>query len=324
MKPPVAAADEAGVSDSSFTFVVDTVFNGIRLDQFLSQHIPSVSRSLVASSIRSGLVVVGGERRKSSYRLKIGEFVQGSLELPSELEVIPEKIDFPILYEDESLLVISKPPGLVVHPGSGNYQGTLVSGLVYYCQSIGEVGDRLRPGIVHRLDKDTSGVMVVAKSDYVHRSLVDDFKNRRLHKEYLALLHRSPGELKGRIVAAIGRHPIQRQKMTVRTVGGRHAATNWEVVEELESSYSLVRIHIETGRTHQIRVHMAHLGCPVAGDATYGSGRNNAPFERQLLHASRLIFNHPVTGSRVDCHAPLWPDFREVLEAFGFHDPKRL
>lgn len=322
MKSPVIAAAETGLSDSSFSFVVASGLSGVRLDQFLSQHIPSVSRSLIASSIRGGLVVVDGACRKNSYRLKVGEVVQGALETPLEPEVKPEKIEFPILFEDESLLVISKPPGLVVHPGSGHHQGTLVSGLVYYCRAISEIGDRLRPGIVHRLDKDTSGVMVVAKSDYVHRSLVDKFKNHRMHKEYLALLHGSPADKKGRIVASIGRHPVQRQKMTVRTVGGRHAATNWQLVEEFDEGLSLARVNIETGRTHQIRVHMAHLGCPVAGDTTYGSGRNNSPFGRQMLHASRLSFNHPVTGRRIDCRAPLWNDFSDILEALGFHDVK--
>lgn len=319
MKSSVEAADEKGLSDRPFIFVVSPGLSGVRLDQFLAQHIPAVSRSLITSSIRGGLIVVDGVCRKSSYRLKEGEAVQGALETPPEIEVKPEKIDFPILYEDDSLLVISKPPGVVVHPGSGNHKGTLVSGLVHHCQSIGEVGDRLRPGIVHRLDKDTSGVMVVAKSDYVHRNLVDDFKNRRMHKEYLALLHGIPAEKSGRIVASIGRHPVQRQKMAVRTVGGRHAATSWELVEEFNSGHCLVRVNIETGRTHQIRVHMAHLGCPVAGDTTYGAGSNSSLFERQMLHASRLTFNHPVTGERIDCHAPLWDDFRKVLQALGFH-----
>lgn len=318
MKSSGVAADERGLCNRLFSFVVGSGMSGMRLDQFLSQQIPSVSRSLITASIRGGLILVDGARRKSSYRLKVGEVVQGSLETPPEIEVKPEKIDFPIIHEDDSLLVISKPPGIVVHPGSGNHQGTLVSGLVHHCQSIGDVGDRLRPGIVHRLDKDTSGVMVVAKSDCVHRILVDDFKNRRMYKEYLALLHKSPAQKKGRIIASIGRHPVQRQKMAVRTVGGRHAATNWEVVENFDNGLSLVRVNIETGRTHQIRVHMAHLGCPVAGDTTYGSGRNNSIFGRQMLHASRLSFNHPVTGGRIDCHAPLWDDFRDILEAYGF------
>jgi 23S rRNA pseudouridine1911/1915/1917 synthase len=318
MKSSVATADESASYDSLLSLVVDSGMSGLRLDQFLAHHIPAVSRSLIISSIRGGLIVVDGAQRKSSYRLKVGQVVQGSLKLPPEIEVKPEKIDFPIIYEDEFLLVISKPPGIVVHPGSGNHQATLVSGLVHHCLSIGLVGDRLRPGIVHRLDKDTSGVMVVAKSNAVHRSLVDDFKNRRLDKEYLALLHGSPGRKKGRIVAPIGRHPVQRQKMAVRTVGGRYAATTWDVVEKFDNGNSLVRVNIETGRTHQIRVHMAHLGCPVAGDTIYGSGRDNSLFDRQMLHAFRLSFNHPVSGRRLDCCAPLWDDFRNILKAYGF------
>ncbi|MGW8195101.1 MAG: RluA family pseudouridine synthase, partial [Desulforhopalus sp.] len=270
MNPPDGAAKDTGSRDRFFKIHVDSAMGGIRLDQFLSRQLPSVSRSLVSSSIRSGLIAVDGVKRKSSYRLKVGEIVSGTLEALPDVDVHPQKIDFPILFEDNALLIISKPPGLVVHPGSGHQQETLVNGLLYHCHTIEGVGDRLRPGIVHRLDKDTSGAMVVAKTDVVHRSLVELFKNRRLHKEYLAILHGHLAEKQGRIVASIGRHPVQRQKMAVRSTGGRHAASSWTVLREFESGYSLVNVCIETGRTHQIRLHMAHLGCPVAGDAVYG------------------------------------------------------
>ena len=302
-------------SASCFQFTIDPGLAGLRLDQYLAQTLPSVSRAIISSAIRDGHVAVNGLSRKSSYRLKAGETITGSIESSRTLNVEPEQIDFPILYEDEFLLVLSKPPGLVVHPGNGNFRGTLVNGLVHHCQAIAEVGDKLRPGIVHRLDKDTSGIMLVAKQDVVHRSLVDSFKNRQLFKEYIALLHGVPRDKRGRLVANIGRHPVNRQKMAILHVGGRHAVSNWEVLQEFAGRFSLVKVVIETGRTHQIRVHMASLGCPVAGDAVYGPNRDNNLFPRQLLHASRLVFDHPVSGDRLDMTAALWPDFKEILRA---------
>lgn len=290
----------------------------MRLDQFLSHYLPSVSRNLIISSIRKGLILVDNVQRKSSYRLKEYEMLQGSVESKPAIEVLPEKIDFPVLFEDDSLLLLSKPPGLVVHPGSGNHHGTLVNGLVHHCESIAEAGDTMRPGIVHRLDKDTSGIMLIAKTDSVHRLLVDSFKNHRLQKEYLALLHGVLKEKTGRIVAAIGRHPVQRQKMAIRQTGGKHAASCWEVLQEFDNRFSLVKVAIETGRTHQIRLHMAHLGCPVVGDKVYGPGKDNDQFPRQLLHAARLVFNHPVTDVLIDQRAAIWPDFKEVLNGLGW------
>jgi len=305
---------EGSSSSHSFHFGVDAGSAGMRLDQFLVLAIPSVSRSILAASIRGSSVYVDAFSRKSSYRLKEDEIVSGVIESRATIDVLPQRIDFPIIYEDEFLLVLSKPPGLVVHPGSGNVDGTLVNGLLHYCQSIAKAGDSLRPGIVHRLDKDTSGIMLVAKVDYVHRKLVDDFKNRRLTKVYLALLHGIPKEKEGRLVASVGRHPVHRQKMAVKQIGGRHAVSNWQVVEEFVGSFSLVKISIETGRTHQIRVHMAHLGCPVAGDRLYGGHRESGVFPRHLLHASRLAFQHPVTAQQMDFSAPIWPDFACVIK----------
>lgn len=318
MESKEAAPGSSRRSDQPFQVTIDTGLAGMRLDQFLSHYLPSVSRALVISSIRKGLILVDGVHKKSSYRLKVDETLEGSVESKSAIDVLPEKIEFPVLYEDDSLLLISKPPGLVVHPGSGNHNGTLVNGLLHYCKSIADVGDSIRPGIVHRLDKDTSGIMVIAKTDSVHRLLVDCFKNHCLQKEYLALLHGVPKEKTGRIVAPIGRHPVQRQKMSVRQTGGKHAASNWEVVHEFENRFSLVKVSIETGRTHQIRVHMAHLGCPVVGDKIYGAGKDNSAFSRQLLHASRLVFHHPVTDVLVEKTAPIWPDFCCVLKRLGW------
>lgn len=203
-----------------------------------------------------------------------------------------------------------------MHPGSGNPSGTLVNGLLHHCLGISGVGDEMRPGIVHRLDKDTSGIMVVAKTDPCHRFLVQAFKDRNVEKEYLALLSGVLDQKKGRIVAPLGRHPVNRQKMAISERRGRYAASSWQVLEEYDAGYSLVKVRIETGRTHQIRVHMASLGHPVAGDIVYGRGRHKQNFPRQMLHAHTLSLLHPITGNKLTFSAPLWQDFLEVVEMF--------
>jgi len=246
--------------------------------------------------------------------LKAGEKITGSLIVPPALNIVAEEIDFDILFEDEYLLVLSKPPDLVVHPGSGHHSGTLVNGLVYYCDSINMVGDPVRPGLVHRLDKDTSGIMLVAKQNQVHRGLIDAFQSQSIDKYYTALLLGILDEKEGRIAANIGRHPVHRQKMAIRRMGGKFAATNWQVIQEFGFGCSLVRLKIETGRTHQIRVHMASLGHPVAGDQLYGRKRGPMSFPRQMLHASRIRFVHPATKRKMTFEAPLWPDFAVILQ----------
>ena len=314
MQSSKEVADGLATAEQLLVFSVDASYVGMRLDQFLSLHLPQFSRSQISTSIRDETILVNDSPKKNSYRLKLGEAVSGIIEEAKPLLVEAEKIDFSVLYEDEWLLFLSKPPGLVVHPGSGNHSGTLVNGLVHHCKSIAEVGDSVRPGIVHRLDKDTSGVMVVAKTDAAHRDLVTCFKEHQLDKEYLTLVQGVPREYSGRVVASIGRHHIHRQKMAVKEIGGKHAATNWELLESYVGGLSLLRVRIETGRTHQIRVHMAHIGLPVAGDTVYGGGKDTIFCPRQMLHASRLILSHPVTGRKMDVRAPLWDDFEAILE----------
>lgn len=302
---------------TTFQTTIDSSSAGLRIDHFLVLHFPECSRAKLISSVRSGTFTVNGIPKKHSYKLKTGDLVSGQPEEAPPLEVTGEEVAFDILFEDSHLLVISKPPGLVVHPGSGNPSGTLVNGLVHYCNEIAGVGDAVRPGIVHRLDKDTTGVMVVAKSELTHNRLIDAFKERALNKEYLTLVHGVIEQVEGRITAPIGRHPVHRQRMAVRDPGGKYAASNWQLLENLSGTHSLLKVGIETGRTHQIRVHMNYLGHPVAGDDVYGKGRDNKLFPRQMLHASRLAFNHPVTGRKMRFTAPLWPDFRNVLTRLG-------
>lgn len=314
MMSPTSPAVSQGQGTPALDLSVPPEHVGSRFDHFLVQCVPDISRSHLVQSIRQGLLRVDGETRKSSYRLKAGEHISGTIFQPSPPNLIPQKVDFDILLEDDSLLIIAKPPGIVVHPASGNPDGTLVNGLLHHCREIGEVGDRVRPGIVHRLDKDTSGIMVVAKTDRCHQLLVDLFKSRKVDKEYLALVYGVFSERSGRIVAPIARHPVHRQKMWVCEEGrGRYAASSWQVVEEFGTSLSLLRVRIETGRTHQIRVHMASLSHPLAGDSLYGRGRQNEPYPRQMLHAHRLSFVHPISGKKLTMTAPLWPDFEQVL-----------
>jgi 23S rRNA pseudouridine1911/1915/1917 synthase len=304
-------------SKNHFHFFVNAEQAGCRLDQFLVRLIPDASRSVLSDAVRRGTILVNDGYKKCSYCLKAEESVAGFLPAPPVMTVLPEDIPLNILFEDSHLLVLSKPPGLVVHPGSGNHAGTLVNGLLHYCQSIVNVGDDLlRPGIVHRLDKDTSGLMVVAKEERTHRSLVDAFKNRMVQKNYLALLKGYFERKTGRIVAPIGRHSVHRQKMTIRE-DGRYAATAWQVLQEFSAGFSLVQLQIETGRTHQIRVHMASLGHPVAGDQLYYIGPQNRIFPRQMLHSSQLGFTHPVTGESLLFSAPLWDDFSSIVDQFS-------
>lgn len=303
-------------SNQSFSLNVTNEEAGMRLDLFLVNHLPEYSRSALNKLIRDGAVVLDGKSVKAGYRIRYGECVQVDIpdEAPSEL--VPEKIDFPVLYEDESILVITKPPGLVVHPAAGHGTGTLVHGLLFHCNDLPGI-DEGRPGIVHRLDKDTSGVMLVAKNDKALRKLTRDFRDREVEKTYHAILLRGPRESSGRIVEPIGRHPVNRKKMAVVRKNGRYAATNWSVVESFENGMCLVEVGLETGRTHQIRVHMAYIGCPVVGDGTYGGQvvkSSELDVKRQLLHSSTVRFSHPETGKILSFTSPLWDDMNDILE----------
>lgn len=325
MNPPPSGRHSSTNASATLECQVSQDRAGLRFDHFLVQNIPETSRSNLIQSIRLGLLLVNGQKKKSSYRLKAGEIVAGTVYQPMAPELVPQEVPFEILLEDDHLLILSKPPGIVVHPASGNPDGTLVNGLLHHCREIAGVGDEIRPGIVHRLDKDTSGIMVVAKTDVSHRLLGNAFKDRDVDKEYLALVFGHPEQKKGRIVAPINRHPIHRQKMAVCEEGrGRYAVSNYQVVEEYAEGCSLVQVQIETGRTHQIRVHMASLGHPVAGDTLYGRARKTRNYPRQMLHAHRLAFKHPVTGEGLAFSAPLWPDFQEIVDELRLLEYREL
>ncbi len=289
---------------------------GMRLDHFLVRRYPDQSRSGLGKCIRSGQVRVNSSLVKPGYRLHADDLVQVTLPETGESRLVAEPVDFTVLHEDDSLLIISKPPGTVVHPAAGHAAGTLANGLLLRYGNL-PGAELQRPGIVHRLDKDTSGIMVVARTEPVLRELGRMFKEREVHKTYLALLLRTPAKSCGRLVAPIGRHPVNRKKMAIRTREGRYAATNWQVVEQFANNICLARIGIETGRTHQIRVHMASMGAPVLGDRLYGGGlgQNDAiRVDRQMLHSWTIGFVHPGTGRECSYTAPLWPDMQQLLD----------
>ncbi len=298
-------------------FTVKSKSTGQRLDIFLAECFDDVSRSMLSQLIRSSMVLVNGTVRKSGYRLKDAESVEVIIPPPEPLDIVPEQVDFKVIYEDDDLLVISKPPGIVVHPACGHQSGTLVHGLLYFCKDLNGINGQQRPGIVHRLDKDTSGLMVVAKNDRSQHALVDMFKAREISKTYHAIIVGRPENREGRISLPIGRHPVNRKKMAVVEKGGREAISNWKVIEELYPPFTFVELKPETGRTHQLRVHMTYKGHPVAGDKIYGkmnSIHESIPIKRQCLHASVLSFQHPVREKIMKFSAPLWPDMQEALD----------
>jgi 23S rRNA pseudouridine1911/1915/1917 synthase len=295
--------------------------DGPRLDRYLAEIWPDLSRSRLQSLILNGLVCVNGAGARSSYKVRQGDLLSVSIPPPSHLSLSPEDIPLSVIYEDADLVVIDKPAGLVVHPGPGHPAGTLVNALLAHCPDLAGIGGVERPGIVHRLDKDTSGLMVVAKNEAAHQSLTRQMKERTVTKGYLALVHGEPRPPQGTIDAPIGRDPRNRQRMAVVS-GGRAASSAYTTIQRL-GAYSLVEVRIHTGRTHQIRVHLAYVGHPVVGDPVYGrKGKGAAApggvtLDRQFLHAAVLGFRLPCSGEYREFRCDLPEDLRAVLEALG-------
>ncbi len=295
---------------------------GQRLDLFLLSKLPKIiSRSFLQKLIRDGQIKVNDRLEKPSYKVKANDAITlPDRPMSHQIEISPEPIELNVLYEDSDIIVVDKPAGMIVHPIPSHTSGTLVNALLYHCKDLQGIGGELRPGIVHRLDKDTSGVMVVAKNDFAHRSLSQQFKNREVFKMYLALVQGKPEKTEGEIQISVARHPTLRVKMTVASEG-RIAVTYYKVLKSFDDLASLVAAYPKTGRTHQIRVHMKYIKHPILGDKLYG--RADPIFvERQMLHAAVLQFRHPRRNELMKFIAPLPEDFKDALRRLNEESSK--
>ena len=284
----------------------------VRLDRFLADNLPEYSRSRVQQLIRTGFVTLNGAATRARYLVRTGDKIELTEPPLAKLDNQPERIPLEILFEDKDMIVINKPAGLVVHPGAGHRQHTLVNALLGHCTTLSGIGGKERPGIVHRLDKETSGCLIVAKNDEAHRELSRQFAERTIEKIYLALVGGKLRKEAGTIEEKIGRHPVHRQRMSVTSSRGRPAKTEYRVIRSRDQA-SLVECRLHSGRTHQIRVHLHHLGHPVLGDKVYAA-RSAKNFPRQMLHAWKLGLRHPKTGEWKNFEAPLPHDFATTIK----------
>lgn len=287
--------------------------DNIRLDYYLSQELDEVSRTYIQRIIKDRLVEVNGLLKKPSYLVKEGDKIILNLPKPKVLDIIAENIPLDIIYEDEDIVIVNKPQDMVVHPAPGNYTGTMVNALLYHIDNLSSINGIIRPGIIHRLDKDTSGLLVVAKNNNAHRFISDQLKDRTVYKEYIALVHGIVKEDKGKINASIGRDPKNRKKMAVISTNSKEAITHFEVLNRYEK-YTLVKVLLETGRTHQIRVHFSYKNHWIIGDPLYSKGKNEFNLDKQLLHARKLGFIHPTTNQYIEFESEIPEGFREIIE----------
>lgn len=305
-----------GVTDmevKSFTAFEENA--GMRIDRFIADSAPELTRSAVVRLMEEGAVTVGGKTAGKNYRMRSGDVVELVMPDPVLPEARPENIPLDIVYEDDDLLVVNKPRGMVVHPAAGNPDGTLVNALLYHCgDSLSGINGVLRPGIVHRIDKDTSGLLIVAKNDRSHKLLAEQIKEHSFTRKYQAVVVGNLRDDEGTVDAPIGRHPTDRKKMTVTAKNSREAVTHYKVLQRF-GSYTHVELTLETGRTHQIRVHMAYLGHPVAGDPVYGGKKYLTSLGGQCLHAYYISFLHPTTGQTLTLSAPLPDYFTKFLDS---------
>jgi 23S rRNA pseudouridine1911/1915/1917 synthase len=308
------------------SFLINQEERDQRIDAFLALRIEDLTRSRIQDLIRNGTVLVNDRQTKPSYRLKPSDRVTVTIPPARPYHLGPEAVEFSLIHEDSSLIVLNKPPGLVIHPSPGHLTGTLVHGLLARCPDLSGIGGVLRPGIVHRLDKDTSGLLVVAKNDRAHSLLSVQFKAGAVKKRYLALVHGKTRAREGKIDLPIARHPKRRKEMAVVSEGGKKALTHWQKIEDLGERFSFLSVMPKTGRTHQIRVHLSYIGHPILGDTVYGFRRqwwrkhlglkNGREFsvERHMLHAETLGFVHPESGEYCEYKAPLPEDMTDMME----------
>ena len=297
----------------SYNYTVATENRGQRIDKFLADSLSDITRSAVVNLIESGNISVNGKQVSKNYKLREGDSIDVMIPDPVEYEAEAENIPLDIVYEDNDLLVVNKPKGMVVHPAAGNYSGTLVNALLYHCKDgLSGINGVMRPGIVHRIDKNTSGLLIVAKNDKAHKSLAEQIKEHSFTREYEAVVLGNIKEDSGTVDAPIGRHPIERKRMAVTEKNSKNAVTHFEVIRRY-GAYTHIKCRLETGRTHQIRVHMAYIGHPVAGDDVYGSKKEKVYFDGQCLHARKIGFVHPSTSEYLEFSSELPEYFIKFL-----------
>lgn len=287
---------------------------GERIDKYLAEQLPDITRSYLQKLLKDGSVQMNGKPVKASTKTAVGALIALTIPEPEEPEILPENIPLDILYEDSDVILINKPKNMVVHPAAGHYTGTLVNALMYHCRGdLSGINGVLRPGIVHRIDKDTTGVLIVCKNDRAHNALAEQLKEHSITRKYRAIVCGNLKEDEGTVDAPLGRHPQDRKKMAIVRSGGKRAVTHYRVLERF-GNYTYIECRLETGRTHQIRVHMASLGHPLLGDEIYGRAKSPFKLEGQTLHAMVLGFIHPTTGEYMEFEAPLPEYFEKLLE----------
>lgn len=283
-----------------------------RLDLYLSNRLKEISRTKIQDLIKDGLVLVNGKKKKPKYIIVKNDNIYMSIPEPESIEVLPENIKIDIVYEDSDIVIINKQQDMVVHPASGNYSGTLVNALLFHVKDLSTIGGDIRRGIVHRLDKDTSGILIVAKNDYAHEFLVNQFKNRDVKRKYITLVYGNVKNNYGIINAPIGRDWKNRKRMSVNYTNGKEAITQYKVLQYFEK-YTLLEVELKTGRTHQIRVHLSYIGHPILGDKIYSRRKNIFNLNKQLLHAKKIGFIHPSTGKYMEFETDMPKRFNEII-----------
>lgn len=288
---------------------------GMRVDKALAELLPDMSRSYLQKIIKNQSVIVNEKIVKSNYKMVSGDVIELEIPEPVEMDILPEKIDLDILYEDDDIIVINKPKDMVVHPAAGHYSGTIVNGLLYHCKdNLSGINGVLRPGIVHRIDRNTTGAIVICKNDIAHRFIAEQLKEHSITRKYNAIVYNCFNVKEGSVDAPIGRHPVDRKKMAINYNNGKRAVTHYRVLENLAGKYAHIECQLETGRTHQIRVHMTSINHPLLGDDVYGPAKCPYNLEGQTLHARVLGFVHPTTKKYMEFEAPLPDYFNHLLK----------
>lgn len=312
VKATVEKTDVNNEISDVFDLCVEDEYDNCRLDKFLTDKFSDMSRSYIQKQIKDGFINVNNKKVKSSFKLQHNDNVHVEICKPKEIEIVPENIPLDIIYEDSDVILINKPKQMVVHPAPGHYSGTIVNALMYHCKDLSGINGELRPGIVHRIDQDTTGVIVVCKNDTAHRFLAEQLNEHSITRTYHAIVCGHLKQSEGTIEGCIGRHPTDRKKMAINVKNGKPAITHYRVLDTLNNKYTYIECKLETGRTHQIRVHMASIGHPILGDSVYGPSKYPFKLTGQTLHAKTLGFIHPTTGKYVEFDAKL-PDYFEEL-----------